>query len=393
MQETGTSVESTPQTEEQLQVSQKAELDRLMSINLNGGRVPQEQQVLGQPQPTAPATQEVIEEIPAVVEPTFNTLSEKFGWQKPEDAITEIEQLRAFKAAPAATPEYQFENEESKKAFLALSKGDRKEALKIIAQQDLIENLVASDVTKDSAPDIIKLNMQLKYPNLSPAQIDFQYKQDYGIPKEPVYNEAKETEEEFNERHDAWKESSSNIQMKMEIAATMAKPELEAAKTKIVFPEIEQTVDQEYVQWKQLMDKQGKLDAEIQGAYKAITPKAIETKIPFIDEANKIKFEFQYEPDAASLNQTVESATDYDKFLNSFVKSDGTFDKQEYLACIHFAKNRNAILSEAMKQSKNATLKSLLPDNSGGTQRQFPQQGQQLNELDQMMQLNGIRRG
>jgi hypothetical protein len=45
---------------------------------------------------------------------------------------------------------------------------------------------------------------------------------------------------------------------------------------------------------------------------------------------------------------------------------------------------------EAMKQAKNAVLKSILPDNSGGIQRQFPQT-QEPNELDQMMTLAGIK--
>ena len=78
-------------------------------------------------------------------------------------------------------------------------------------------------------------------------------------------------------------------------------------------------------------------------------------------------------------------ATNVDKFFNSFVKSDGTFDKQGYLEAIYFATNKDKILLEAMKQSKNATIKASLPDNSSsGTQRQFPQ-SQELSEFDKKM--------
>jgi hypothetical protein len=59
------------------------------------------------------------------------------------------------------------------------------------------------------------------------------------LPKEPVFNELKETQDEFDERHAEWKERISNLEMKASIAATMAKPEIEKAKAEIVLPDIQ----------------------------------------------------------------------------------------------------------------------------------------------------------
>lgn len=202
-------------------------------------------------QPAVPTEQKVETktEIPAVVEEDeilepSAYLKTKWGWENEEAADNEIKELREFKTKGQTPPEYKFENEESKKLADAIAKGDRKTVLNILQTQENLERYTASEVTKDNAADIIKMNMQLKYPTLTQSQIEFQYRQEYGVPKEPIYNDQKETEDEFKERHEQWKEQVSNIEMKTTIAATMAKPELEKAKSQLVLPEINKPVEQ-----------------------------------------------------------------------------------------------------------------------------------------------------
>src|SRR6185503_19729002 len=100
-----------------------------------------------------------------------------------------------------------------------------------------------------------------------------------------------------NERHNEWKEKVEYIETKRVIAAKIAQPDLEAAKSKIVFPEIENKVDDGYVQYQKMLEEQDKINLEIGESYQKLTPKNLEIKVPFIDEPNKINFEFQHEPD------------------------------------------------------------------------------------------------
>lgn len=166
-----------------------------------------------------------------------------FGYDNLDAAKREIEELRQKANKPF---EPKFENDFSDKVYKALQSGDVKTVSKMLAQQDRLEELTALEVNKDNAADIIKMNMQLKNPALSKAEIDFQFEQDYTAPKEPKEpkQRASETDEEFAERmdeykdaHGDWKRVVDNIDMRKSIAAKMAKPELEAAKSKIVFPE------------------------------------------------------------------------------------------------------------------------------------------------------------
>lgn len=396
--------EDIPVSTEQQQEAQPAipvELAQMMELSLNGGQpsapVTPDTPIVTDPQ--AATTQDPLTP-PASTDP-FAIFKEKYGFQAPEDVIKEIDELRVFKANPTPA-EIKFENETSEKLFRALQKGERSEVYKVLAQQEKLESLTTAEVNNENAESIIKMAISLKNSDLTPQEIDFQYKQDYTLPKppkEPV-QKATETDEEFDDRKAEYNESLteynervSNIEMKRSIAAKMAKPELEAAKSKIVLPEFDEDIDEGYVQYLKTLEARPAIEAEIQAEYNAFTPKTIEAKIPFIDEANKINFEFQYEPDGESFNKAVEMAKDINKFFNEFKTADGKPDRKGFLEALYFGLNRNKVITEAIKQSKNATIKASLPDNSSGPQRQFPQH-QELSELDRMMQasLNGYAR-
>lgn len=169
-------------------------------------------------------------------------------WLKRELGVDDVSVLKAereeYTKLKSQTPaEVKYENEQSKKVHQLLQEGKVDEVLDIYSKQKSIDKAISLEVNKDTAADIIKLSMQLKYPTLTKDQIDFQYRQDYGIPKEPVIKETDDPDE-FNERHQEWEEKVANVQMKATIAATMAKPELEQAKTKIVLPDIQEQVQQ-----------------------------------------------------------------------------------------------------------------------------------------------------
>lgn len=364
-----------------------ADIAQLMELSLNGGVAQQQepQQPAQQQEPTQ--TQE-----PVVQTDSFAPFKEKFGYQSPEDAIKEIEELRVLKASPAQV--LKFENEQSEKLFTAIQKGEHNKVLEILSQQERLDSLTKAEVNGDNAEAIIKLAMSIENSSLSKDEIDFQFKQNYSLPKPPKEIKQRDTEddEEFAERKadydDAlatWKELETNIAMKKSIAAKMAIPKLEAAKSKIVLPEFEDEVDEGYAQYLKVLEDRQKAEPEIQAEYGTFTPKTIEQKVKFIDEANKIDFEFQFEPDSESFNQAREMALDINKFFNSFKSADGKPDRKGFLEALYFGLNRTKVITEAIKQGKNAAIKASLPDNSGGPQRQFPQT-QEPSELDKLMQ-------
>jgi hypothetical protein len=164
-----------------------------------------------------------------------------FGWESEDAAKVEIAELKKLKEQKPQ--ELKYENEESKRVHELLMQGKIDDVLTVYNKQKSIERVVALDVNQETAPEIIKLSMELKHPKLTKDQREFQYKQDYGIPKEPV-QKSEELDGDFEERQQEWKENVANIKMKTEIAATMAKSELEQAKTKLVLPNIEKQTEQ-----------------------------------------------------------------------------------------------------------------------------------------------------
>lgn len=364
---------------------EKAELDQLMQISLNGGIAPAP--AVAQDQPITDTNTSAVVEQPQVTD-IFAPFKEKFGYEKPEDALTEIEQLRAFKANPTVA-EIKFENDYSEKVFKAIQAGKTKEVYTMLAEQDRLDKFTSTEITKDNAADIIKMGMQLKYKDLTPQEIDYKFSKQYHIPKEPVQG-ATELDEDFAERKQQWQELVQDVEMSKIIDAKLAKPELETAKAKLILPDIEQSVDEAYLQYKKELELQPQRDAEIREAYSKITPDKIETKIPFTDEANKIAFEFQFKPDDAAFKKAVDMTADINKLFGLFQKSDGTPDREGFLRFIHYGLNGEAMMLEAMKQAKNATIKATLPDNTqGGLVRQLPQT-QEPDELAKNMAAAGI---
>ncbi len=352
----------------------KTELATQMAISLNGGIAPE---------PAAPAAPVAPTTEPVTTADPFGLFKEKFGYESPEAAVTEIEALRAFRAAPPPAA-LNFENEQSKRVAEALQAGKLAEVYEVLDRQMKIDRLTGGEVTADTAAEIIKFGMQEKYKDLTPAQINFRFNKQYGLPPKPALLPA-EDQEEYNERVAAWQAQVDDRQMELLIDAQIAKPELLATKSKLVFPTINRPEDAAFQEWQSLVQENERLAAETTQAYKAFTPTSLAMKINFKDEPNKIDFDFLFEPDPDSFKKAQEMTFDINTFWKNFIKPDGTPDRKEFLETIYFGLNRQKILLEALNQSKNATIKASLPDNSaGGLVRQLPPT-QEPNELDAYM--------
>lgn len=184
----------------------------------------------------------VVEEI---VVPT-DWLKREFDIEDPAILKAEREELKAIKANPPKAEEIKFADEQSKQIYELLREGGekRKEVLQILKNQEEIENLSGLEVNVDNAADIIKLQMKLKNKQLTAKEIEFQYNQNYVAPKEPVQR-ASELDEDFEERHNEWKEKVETVQMKRVIDAKMAQPDLSKLKSELVFPDIKREGSQQ----------------------------------------------------------------------------------------------------------------------------------------------------
>lgn len=353
----------------------KAELDQQMAISLNGGVVPT---------PEATTTTPTGEAAPVdTASDPFGIFKEKFGYESPEAAVQDIESLRAFRASPPPG-ELKFENEQSRLVVEALQAGKFNEVYEVLDQQMKIDRLTSGELTNDSAAEIVKLGMQIKYKDLTPAEINYKFNKQFGLPPKPGIMPA-EYQDEYNEKLAAWEAIVADKQIELQIEAKLAKPELQSTKAKLVFPTIARTQDANFQEWQKTVQENERIAAEATQAYKAFTPKSLETKIHFKDEPNKIDFDFTHEPDPQSFNKTMELTSDIDLFWKSYVNPDGTPDRVGFAKDLYFAKNREKIILDVINQAKNATIKAMLPDNStGGLVRQLPQT-QEPNELDTLM--------
>ena len=193
-------------------------------------------------QPTAETVKETVEQPTATIKEEEELIDPK-DWLKREfevdDADVLKQQLKEYKELKAnpVPSEYKFENEDSQRLAEAISKGDRKEVLRILETQQQVENLVAAEVNDDTAESIIKLGLKLKNKDLTDAEINHKFNRQYGIPKEPIKGEF-DDDTEFEQKHDAWKEKVAEIKMDKIIDAKTMKPELLKANSELKLPEI-----------------------------------------------------------------------------------------------------------------------------------------------------------
>lgn len=326
--------------------------------------------------------QEVVQQSQVVAD-LFAPFKEKYGYQSADDVAKDIEEYRRIKESNLIAPD--FENEQSRTLYNLIKEGKVKEVYNVLAQQERLESLTSLEVNKDNAADIIKYGMQLKYKDLTPQEIEYKFKKQFAYPKEPIQSDL-ETDDDFLARKQEWQELVSDIDVSKVIEAKLLKPELDAAKANIKLPEVQNNVDESYVQWRKSLEEQPKIDAETKEAYKTFKPESFKTELDFNDEANKINFKFEYVPDVEGF-ESVRAMLADNKFLETYINQDGTPNREQFLKDLYYGRNIQKVLTEAMKQAKNATIKAQLPDNVNGSglNRQNAQ-SQELSEFDKMMQ-------
>jgi hypothetical protein len=181
-------------------------------------------------QPTAEKEEEILD--------SNEWLKREFNWESTEAARAEIEELRKLKES-AASDEIEFENEESLNLFKLFKEGKHEDVYNFLENRRKLDKLVSSDINKETSAEIVKLDMQNKYKDLTAQEIEYKFNKQFGIPSKPVQQEL-ETDDEYADRVLNWESKVNDIQTELMIEAKLARPNLEKLKSELVFPDIQE---------------------------------------------------------------------------------------------------------------------------------------------------------
>lgn len=197
----------------------------------NNVRQPEEQATT-----TSPDTQEEYEE--EVVD-ADEWLKTQFGWENADAAKAEIEELRKLREGASSQAEIEFANEQSAKFFKLLQEGKEDDLYSFLENKKKFDRLSSiTELDTRSAAEIIKLNMQQKYRDLTPAEIEYKFNKQFSVPNKPNQGDM-ETDDEYQERLQSWEAKVKDIETEMFIEAKLAKPELEKFKNELVLPDVQ----------------------------------------------------------------------------------------------------------------------------------------------------------
>jgi len=171
-----------------------------------------------------------------IVEPS-EWLKREFDWESVDAAKQELEELRKLRESSAES-EIEFENEESLNLFRLFKEGKQDEVYNYLETRRKLSSLIDGEMNKDSAVEIVKMNMRNNYPDLTKEEIEFQFNRNFGVPSKPVQKDI-ETDEEYQERLDTWQNQVKEAETELMIEAKLAKPDLQKYRDELIFPDIE----------------------------------------------------------------------------------------------------------------------------------------------------------
>ena len=309
--------------------------------------------------------EEIASAITPVIEPVINNanydsfVKEKFGFDSVEIAETELKRLKEIKPVE----EVKFANTESETFYKALLEGKEDDVLNFLSTKKKLERLSTADVTLNTAEEIIKLGLQSKYKDLSPDEINFEFKEQFSYPDKPDQDTDNETDDDYAKRVSKWEEKIKAVQQKIVIEAKKFKPELDKLKTELVLPNIQKPVvtsneptEEDKAELQKIRtDYEQALDSDyskFNGFSVTVKNDDVEVQIPFIvtsEEKEALKNDFKnFDSD--------------DYFGKRWFGEDGKPKVTDMMADKYFLENRDKIIqkaaNEAVAQFKEKYIKA-----------------------------------
>lgn len=238
-------------------------------------------------------------------------LKNNLGFNSWEEAKEQVEKLKN-----SSTIKY--DNEVSEKIHKALLEGKHDEVYSYLEQNKKLNKLLSSDVDDISAEEIVKLSMRSKYPELSDEEVEFKYRKQFSLPKEPS-QKYDETDEEFEQRKQDWQDQVKDIKMELMIEAKSSKNQLKQLQSEIKLPEISNNLGA------------GMTQEELQSVQKYIDSyrSSVDTLVNSFDG-----FGIEYRDEEASINSTYSPSEEEKQSLSSQLQyfADNDFNANALLA-------------------------------------------------------------
>jgi hypothetical protein len=161
-------------------------------------------------------------------------IKERFGFDTVDEAEQEFMRLIEEREQK---PQFDFSNDISRTLFDAIREGKTDDVYNILSEQKRLEKLTTAEVTPDLAYDIIKTNIQNKYQDLTPEEVDLLFYESYSFPPRPEQG-YEETDEDYKEKVQNWQSQVDFIEKRMIIDAKVIRPELNKLKSDLELPDI-----------------------------------------------------------------------------------------------------------------------------------------------------------
>lgn len=303
-------------------------------------------------------------------EPNYNDwVKQEFGYDSVEVAKQELEQLKKLKEQTPTKEEIKFANEESERIYKSLTEGKVDELYDFLNKQKKIDRVLNEEINENNAEEIIKLNMQNKYKDLTADEIDYQFNREFKFPKKPSQT-LDQTDDEYEETLTEWQNECKEIQKGMIIQAKLAKPEIAKLKSELVLPTIStQPQNQPTKEELELAEKwQKDYESSVEAEYKVfdgvkITAKCGDAELPI-----------SYMPTENDKVALKDKLLDFDavKYLEQrwVEPTNQTVNVKKAISDLYFLDNKDAILQKVAndaaaqmfehitKQSRNIQLQT-----------------------------------
>lgn len=362
-----------PQTEQQQATAFNPFADNSWSEATDFSQFQQQQEQPSVPDNNNNNEGEVEEEVVDADEWLKNT----FGFENADSAKAEIEELRKLRESASTKEEIKFANEASENFFNLLKEGKEDDIYNYLQEKKRIEKLTSSDVDDNTAAEIIKLNMQKKYKDLTESEIEYKFNKQFGVPAKPVQQDV-ETDEEYNERLSNWESKVKDIKTEMMIEAKLARPELERLKSELTLPDIKRESGQQGPTQEELEAQAKFVDSFKQSAKNALNSfdgfnvmvKDEEVEIPLsysVSQEEKAAIE-------AQISQFAESNFDANAILaNRWLTEDGELNTAQVIRDLALLQSEGKInqkfvneaaskrLAEHIRRTSNISVTSRTP--------------------------------
>lgn len=332
----------------------------------------QEQAKVETPAATTKETQEEI------LEPA-EWLKKEFEVDSPDTLKQYLQEYKALKESKPSE-EIKFANDESKKFFDHVKAGEIDKAHELYGKQKHLSKLLSGDITEQSAAEIIKFNLKEKYKEFSDTDVERKFNKQYGIPKEPVYDDTKETEEEYQVRLGEWKDKVGDIKADMLLDAKIIKPELEKLKAELVLPDIpvnnpaasKEPTQEELAAFKK---QQGEFVEATEKFLNSFNGFSVNVKDKDVDYTVSYGTSKEEKENALTMmKEFAESGFNANGlFVKEWVNQDGSLNVNRIIEDKMFLQNRERIIQKVANDAANQRLelylkekKGIRIDNSGG---------------------------